>query len=166
MPRKIKLAQCHHWRVTDEPCSEPATHEVVGPACYLLCEEHARAMAENPNEEDWLETDSLSEAKQHARDCEEAANSLSRWMDADETNPVAYYILDGALTYLELYELRRARAALVEAGGEPGPTERELEELRFFEECAQRYGWADEPGWVTRVREWAAGRASGEARQP
>lgn len=162
MPRKIKLAQCHHWRVTDEPCSEPATHEVLGPAHYLLCEEHAQAMAEDPDEEDWLETEN---PERYARECEEAADSLSRWMHSDETNSVTYYILENTLTYLELYELRRARAALLEAGGEPRPTERELEELRFFEECAQRFGWTDEPGWVTRVRGWrgSTGRTGGEA---
>ncbi len=163
MPRKIRPARCHHWRVTDEPCTEPARHEVLDPCHYLLCEEHARAMAQDPSEEDWLETQS---PERYARECEEAANSLSRWMHGDETNPVAYYILEEALTYLELYELRRARVALQRssAGGEPQPTERELERLRFFEECAQRYGWTDEPGWVARVREWRsfAGGARGE----
>ena len=162
MPRKIRPARCHHWRVTDEPCTGPATHEVFGPAHDLLCEEHAGAMAEDPQEEDWLETQGVA---RYARECEEAASSLHRWMHCDETNPVTYYILEEALTYLELYELRRARAALREAGGEPRPTEHELERLRFFEECARRFGWTDEPGWVARVREWrgSAGRAGGEA---
>ncbi len=161
MPRKIEPARCYHWRVTSEPCPEPATHEVLGPAHYLLCEEHAQAMAEDPQELDWLETES---PERHARECEEAASSLFRWMDGDEINPVTRYILEGALTYLGLYELRRARAALREAGGEPQPTEHELERLRFFEECAQRFGWRDEPGWATRVREWRsfAGRTRGE----
>lgn len=163
MPRKIRLARCHRWRVTGEPCTEPATHEVLDPCHYLLCEEHAQAMAEDPNEEDWLESES---PEQYARECEEAAGSLFRWMRADGTNPVTYYILEEALDYLELYELGRARPALLEAGGEPQPTERELEMLRFFEECAQRYGWTDEPGWVTRVREWrgSAGR-TGESHE-
>ncbi len=80
----------------------------------------------------------------------------------DEINPVTYYIFEEALTYLELYELRRARAALREAGDEPQPTKHELENLRFFEECAQRFGWTDEPGWVTRVRRWRADRTRGE----
>ena len=164
MPRKIKLARCHHWRVTDEPCPEPATHEVLGPAYGLLCEEHARAMAEDPQEEDWLETES---PERYARECEEAASSLFRWMRSDETNPVTHYVLEEALTYLELYELERARAALQRssAGDEPQPTEHELERLRFFEECARRYGWAEEPGWVARVREWrsSADRMRGEA---
>ena len=154
MPREIRLARCHHFRITSEPCPEPATHEVLGPCHYLLCKGHARAMAEDPSEEDWLETES---PERYARECEEAASSLFRWMRADETNPVAYYVLENALTYLELYELRRARAALEEAGGEPRPTEHELEMLRFFEESAQRYGWTEEPGWATRVRGWRAG---------
>ncbi len=84
-------------------------------------------------------------------------------MRADEPNPVAYYVLEEALTYLELYELPRARAALVEAGGEPRATDRELEDLRYFEECAARYGWTDEPGWAARMRERRAARERAEA---
>ncbi len=119
MPREIRLARCHHFRITPEPCPEPATHEVVDPCHHLLCEEHARALAEDPREEDWLETQS---PERYARECEEAASSLFRWMRTDETNPVTYYVLEETLTYLQLYELPRARAAFVEAGGAPRAT--------------------------------------------
>jgi hypothetical protein len=129
MPREIELARCHHWRITDEPCPEPAMYEVLGPAHHLVCEEHAEMLARDPREEDWLETQSL---EQYARECEEAANTLFRWINSDVPNSVTHYILEGALTYLELYELPRARAALREAGGVPQPTEHELERLRFF----------------------------------
>ncbi len=160
MPREIRPIRCHHWRVTDEPCPEPATHEVLGPAHHLLCEEHAKAMAEDPCEEDWLETQS---PERHARECEEAADVLNRWMWGVRANGVAYYILENALTYLELYELPRARAALQAAGGEPRATDRELERLRFFEECARRFGWTDEPGWAPRLRERRAARERRQA---
>ena len=98
---------------------------------HLLCEEHAKALAEDATDSDWLETES---PERYARECEEAASSLFRWMYSYETNPVTSYILEGALAYLELYELPRARAALLAAGGQPQPTERELEARRYKEE--------------------------------
>ena len=159
MPRLIRPIRCHYFRITSEPCPEPATHEVLGSAHHLLCEEHAESLAEDPQELDWLETE---DPERYARECEEAASSLHRWTDSDEINPVTRYILEEALAYLELYELPSARAALRGAGGEPQPTEHELEKLRLFEEWAQRFGWTDEPDWVTRVREWRAGQTRGE----
>lgn len=130
---------------------QPATHEVLSPTPHLLCEEHASATAADPLEEDWMAHDG---AEGYARLCEEAVSDLNRF--SKEGNHVTHYVLEMALTYLELYELPRARAELIKEGGKPNPTELELERLRFFDECASRWGWADAPGWVRRIRQWRA----------
>jgi hypothetical protein len=70
--------------------------------------------------------------EEYARDCEEAR------------------------TYLEAYELPRARAKLIESGGTPRRTEAELRLLEYLRKSAQRFGWTDQPAWVTRLEEWIA----------
>ena len=59
------------------------------------------------------------------------------------------------MSYLQIYELERARDALAAAGGTPSPTEPELERLAFYREAVERYGWSDAPPpWVSRVEAW------------
>ena len=72
-----------------------------------------------------------------------------------DPNHVLYDVLEEALTYLECYELRRARKALMAEGGTPRPTAHELDRLRFFKECAERFGWTEAPSWVAMVESWS-----------
>lgn len=152
MTKQARPIRCHYFRVTNEPCMEPATVEIEGPAPQLFCEEHAR---------DWLGED-LGEyweqfgAEGYARDCEEASSKLRRWMREPDTSATLYDILEEARTYLEEYELPRARVQLVAEGGTPHPTEGELEMLRHFREAAHKYGWTDAPEWVGRMEAWIA----------
>jgi hypothetical protein len=151
MPEQTRPIRCQYFRVTPEPCMEPATVEVLGPDYTLLCEEHAAdRLAENMPER-WEQVG----AETYARDCEQTASKLHRLMGDAGAGSVFYEILAEAETYLEEVELPRARAALEAEGGTPHPTEGELQMLGVFEEHARKYGWTDEPEWVPRIREWA-----------
>jgi hypothetical protein len=41
VPEEIRPLRCSHARASDEPCENPATHEVVGPFPELYCFDHA-----------------------------------------------------------------------------------------------------------------------------
>lgn len=146
----VRPIRCHHFRVTTEPCMEPATVEVLGPYPTLYCEEHARQRLEENIGERWEHVG----VEEYARDCEAAASKLRRWMREADVGVTLYEILEEARTYLEKYELRRARAQLMAQGGTPRPTEGELHILEHFRECAQKYGWTDQPHWVTELEAW------------
>jgi hypothetical protein len=112
--------RCFVGRAAGRPCEEPAIREMLDPAPRLLCEHHARQDIEEEGSEDWTETHG---AERYARLCEEAANSLYRWMRDERQNEVTHYVLEDALTHLEIHELKRARSALEETGGTPRLTE-------------------------------------------
>jgi hypothetical protein len=131
MAIEMRSIRCHHFRVSREPCENPAVVEILGPQPHLLCAEHA-AMELNADpgwahQEGW-ETHG---AEEYARYCEEAVNALEGWMrtnGGDEPfadNPVLEMILEEALTYLEEYELERARRVLERQGGRREETVRE-----------------------------------------
>jgi hypothetical protein len=159
MPEEARPIRCVWGRVTSAPCMEPATVEILGPQPTLYCAEHARHRLEEIPCEQW-EDELWGGLEDYVRDCEEAASQLRRW--EHEAGGVLYEVLVAARTYLECYQLRRARAKLIESGGKPRAVESERAMLEFFDKSAAEFGWTDEPPWVPKVREWI--RAEEESR--
>jgi hypothetical protein len=129
--------RCHWGRVTSEPCTEPATVEILRPYSTLYCEQHARDVLEELPGEIW-EDSVWGGLEDYTRECEEAANQLWSWQD--DASGVLYEVLAEARVYLERNELRRARAKLIESGGTPRAVESERERLAFFDESAAEFG--------------------------
>lgn len=140
MSIELRSIRCHHHRVSREPCLNPAVVEVLGPEPNLLCAEHAAALLTETDpgmshEEGW----ETFGAEEYARHCEQAVNALESFMHdngGDEPfadNPVLESILEEALTYLEEYELDRARRALEARGGHRQQTVREEKSRELFE---------------------------------
>ena len=152
MTETTRPIRCRHFRCTPEPCMEPATVEVLGPHPALYCAEHARFRLEEDIGERWEHVG----VEEYARDCEAAVSKLHRWALEADTGETVYEVLEEARTYLEEYELRRARRKLIESGGTPRPTAWELERLEHFRESAERFGWTDKPGWVIDLETWMA----------
>ena len=88
---------------------------------------------------------------------------LLRW--ERESGRVLNEVLVGTRVYLECYQLKRARRALVEQGGKPRATDFERDMLEYFDKSAARFGWTEEPPWVPWVREWIHAEEE-ESRQP
>jgi hypothetical protein len=172
MTEEVRPIRCHFGRVDLEPCMEPATVEIVGPTPTLLCEEHARHRFEEDKAKPTWWLYSADDEVQYARWCEEAADALRAWWDdpgaaitlEGPLNHVLEHALEEAATYLECYELRRARAALIKSGEAPRPTVKERSMLEFFHRSAKEFGWTDKPPWVERVEAWLAAEGS-EARE-
>lgn len=133
MSVEMRSIRCHHFRVTREPCLNPAVVEVLGPVPKLLCAEHAsRELDSGPG---WRHLEGWEEhgAEGYARLCERALDALTVFDKANGAdgssahNPVLELILGEAITYLEEYELERARGVLEERGGNRVETLRETE---------------------------------------
>ncbi len=111
---------------------EPATVELVGADIEVLCAKHARELPT----EGWDEYG----AERYARYLEDAASRL--WELEGEAfssrNPLLHQIALGVRSYLELYELERARDRLVAEGGTPRLTASEREGLEFYREMLKR----------------------------
>ena len=79
MSIELRSIRCHYFRVTREPCLNPAAVEVLGPVPRLLCAEHAacelRLESGFAREEGW----EGGSAEAYARQCEEAINALDGW---------------------------------------------------------------------------------------
>ena len=139
MSIEMRSIRCHHARATREPCTNPAVVEVLGPAPYLLCAEHAagefQVGPDLAHEEGWEEFG----AERYARHCEDALDALEGAARANggdgqsDDNPILGLILEEATTYLEEYELERARRVLEARGGERRETGRERKFREVFE---------------------------------
>jgi hypothetical protein len=142
MPEEHRPIRCMWGRAMPEPCMEPATMEVLGPEPSLYCEEHARHRLEDIPGEAW-EDEYWGGLENYGRSCEEAASQLLRW--ERESGGVLNEVLVDARVYLECYQLKRARRALVEQGGKPRATDFERDMLEYFDKSAARFGWTEEP---------------------
>jgi len=150
MSIELRSIRCHYFRVTREPCLNPAAVEVLGPVPRLLCADHAacelRLESGFAREEGW----EGGSAEAYARQCEEAINALDGWTresGGDDTvayNPVLEDILEEAITYLQEYELERARQVLERQGGEREETAREKRFREGTEQLLARLRGAEE----------------------
>lgn len=141
MAIEVRSIRCHYFRVTREPCMKPAVVEVSGPYPKLVCAEHAAYELETEpgfaHQEGWEEFG----IEAYARYCEQAVSEmheLKRANGADEMspeNPVLEMALEEAITYLEEYELDRARRALERLGGARETTSRERAFAEGFEKA-------------------------------
>ncbi len=145
MAVEMRSIRCHHFRVTREPCMNPAVVEVMGPEPHLLCAEHAAGELESDpgftHQEGW----ELHGAEAYARYCEAAADFLEDAMRAGggdkplPENPVLELVLEEASTYLEEYELERARVVLERQGGERRETLSEGRSRGIFEDLMSQH---------------------------
>ncbi len=140
MSIELRSLRCHYFRVTREPCLNPAVTEVLGPVPRLLCADHAAGELQSEPGFAHMEGWEGDGAETYARHCEEAINALDGWTresGGDDTvayNPVLEDILEEAITYLQEYELERARRVLERQGGEREETARE----KRFREVSER----------------------------
>lgn len=138
MSVEMRSIRCHHFRVTGEPCMNPAVVEVLGPTYNLLCADHAAAELEAgpgyAHREGW----EVDDPETYARHCEHAVDLLDESPFHD--NPVLSVIMEEALNYLELYEMQRARAVLERRGGRREETSRERKFREFYEQFLARGG--------------------------
>jgi hypothetical protein len=123
-PERTRPIRCFQGRATHEPCMEPATVEIMGFDPHVSCEQHARYWLEDGPPEGWEEF------------------AVSRLWDLEgeyfKTNPILALILEGSRSYLELYELGRAREKLEAEGGTPQDTAPEREYLELARKYRER----------------------------
>jgi len=119
MSVELRSIRCHHFRVTREPCLNPAVVEVLGPAPHLLCAEHAAAELGN-TAPGWAHLEGWEEfgAEEYARHCEQAMNALEEWSRVDGAR--ARYPDNPVLTHV-LEEADHLPARLRAEEGAPGP---------------------------------------------
>ena len=127
MAEEIRRISCLDSRITDNPCMEPATWEVVGPMMTYYCDEHI----EDRIAEDFTERWEQQGAVKYLHDLHDAIETFYKLSgQGNVTGEVA----EDALYYLE-QELERARQAYQEeTGEEPPPTYAELDREAFVKE--------------------------------
>lgn len=138
MSIELRTIRCHHFRVSREPCLNPAVVEILRPAPHLLCAQHAAMELQASDGHRMSEGWEHYGAEEYARYCEEALSFLDeltrRKHQPCDDNPVLEEVITEAITYLEEYELRRARAVLLERGGTIQETTREKDRREMWEE--------------------------------
>ncbi len=138
MAIELRTIRCHHFRVSREPCPNPAVVEILRPAPHLLCAQHAAMELGAGEGFSYSEGWEAHGAEEYARYCEQAVDALQE-MDAYNDrgpyadNPVLQEVVEEAITYLEEYELERARTVLERLGGERRETTRERGKRELWE---------------------------------
>ena len=125
MPEEIRRLMCQHGRAGDEPCTNPAMWETMGPVHDLFCAEHMAERIEEGLGERW-------EQFGLERYLEQLDDALGLHHALADLNTPALKEVGMEVIHLLEEELKRARDAYRRATGEEWP-ETESERRRRLE---------------------------------